>query len=73
LKKYFQATGKPKIRELLQQLQDLGIINKSYQLPTEGTRFYPEAIDFNKTLLSRHFKYDNSLGKEFFDAYPPYV
>lgn len=61
------------IIELLQSLQEKGIINQSYTLPKVGDVFEPEEIEFNKNVLNSFMKHSQDLGMELFEAYPPYT
>ena len=45
------------IREILNSLQDKGIINKSYVIPQAGEIFNPQDVDFNKNVLNQFFQH----------------
>lgn len=69
--KYFSLNiDKSDLRESLLQLQDKGIITKSYKIPAKGQKFDPEAIEFNKNFLHNYRKFSGELGKELFNEYP---
>lgn len=57
-------------REMLLHFQEVGIVNKSYKVPSEGDIFDPESVEFNKNFLHRYFKYSGDLGQELFNNYP---
>lgn len=59
-----------KLRECLIDLQNKGIILKSYNIPLEGCPFDPYAIPFNKAFIKNLYKCSFELGKELFDEYP---
>lgn len=61
------------IREILNSLQDKGIINKSYVIPQAGEVFNPQDVDFNKNVLNQFFQHSQDLGMELFEAYPPFT
>lgn len=57
-------------RDTLVELQNKGIINKSYKIPNKGETFNPGAVEFNKTFLKGFLKSSFEMGKELFDTYP---
>lgn len=57
-------------RDMLVNLQDKGIIVKSYKIPAHGESFNPQDIQFNKTFLKGFLKESFEMGKELFEAYP---
>ena len=57
-------------RELLQNLQDSGIILKSYKIPDKGTVLDVHSIPFNKNIIKDFYKCSFELGKELFENYP---
>lgn len=61
---------KKDLRQLLINLQDRGVILKSYKIPQKGTTFDPESIEFNNNFLKNYRKFSGELGSEFFDEYP---
>lgn len=61
-----------KLRELIFNLQDKEIINKSYKIPNEGTLFNPYEIPVNKNFIKNLYKAAFELGKELFETYPQF-
>lgn len=59
-----------KLRDSLIQLQDKGVILKSYKIPNEGESFDPYSIPFNKSFIKSIYKCSFELGKELFMEYP---
>jgi hypothetical protein len=57
-------------REMLQNLQDSGVILKSYKIPEKGTVLDVHSIPFNKNLIKDFYKSSFEMGKELFEAYP---
>lgn len=71
LVKYFTMSIKrSELRDLLESLQDKGIIVKSYKIPAKGQKFDPEAVEFNKNFLHNYRKFSGELGLEFFNEFP---
>ncbi len=69
---YFVAkpTARGFTREMLIRLQEVGIINKSYKIPSKGEQLNIHDIQFNKTIIKDFYKCSFELGKELFEAYP---
>ena len=61
---------KETFRDMLLNLQNKGIINKSYKIPAKGERFNPIDIEFNKVFLKGFIKASFDMGKELFEIYP---
>ena len=59
-----------KLRHGLLDLQEKGIILKSYKVPEEGEAFDPYSIPFNKNFVKNLYKCSFELGKELFMEYP---
>ena len=57
-------------RELLQGLQNSGIINKSYKIPDKGSVFNPLDVPINKNLVKDYHRCSFDMGKELFEVYP---
>lgn len=57
-------------RELLKNLQDSGIILKSYKIPDKGTVLDVYSIPFNKNIIKDFYKCSFDMGKELFETYP---
>lgn len=71
LVKYFtMSINRSELRDLLESLQDKGIIVKSYKIPAKGQKFDPEAVEFNKNFLHNYRKFSGELGLEFFNEFP---
>lgn len=69
LMKYVQLYS-PDLRELLQSLQNKGIILKSYKIPNKGEQFDPENVEFNSIFLKNYMKFSLEMGQELFNNYP---
>lgn len=69
LAKWLTNGGQSKLRELFESLKNKGIIHKNYN----PTNYSPDDIEFNKNFLRTWTKASGELGKELFDAYPPYM
>ena len=61
------------LRKVLLNLQDKGIILKSYDIPKEGVAFNPYTIPINKTLIKNMYKSSFEMGKELFEVYPQFA
>lgn len=59
-------------RELLVNLQNAGIINKSYKIPDKGNPFNPLDVSINKNFIKDFYKCSFDIGKELFEAYPQF-
>jgi hypothetical protein len=67
------SNGKIVLRQVLESLMNKGIINSTFNIPNEGESLNVKKIPFNKNFIKRYFKEANIAGKEFFDAYPPFI
>ena len=67
------SKGKELFRSVLTSLLNKGVINSTFKLPNEGESLNFKTIPFNKNFLKRYIKESNELGKELFDAYPPFI
>lgn len=67
------GNGKEVFKTVLINLQNKGIILKSFKFPKEGETLRFADIPFNKNFLKRYIKDSNQIGKELFDAYPPFI
>ena len=56
--------------ELLQGLQDAGVILKTYKIPEKGQKFDIFAVPINKNLVKDYHKNSFDMGEELFKAYP---
>lgn len=61
-----------KLRELILNLQEKGVILKSYKVPQEGEEFDPHSIPFNQNFLKNLYKSAFEMGKELFEVYPQF-
>ena len=59
--------------ELLQSLQNKGVILKSYKIPKKGEQFYPIEVEFNKNVVKNIYKSAYVMGEELFSAYPQFA
>lgn len=67
--KWFSNGGKSKLKELFNSLKEKGIIHKDYNPES----YNPDDIEFNKNFLKGWLKLSGEMGKELFDAYPPFL
>lgn len=61
-----------KTREVILNLQDKGVILKTFHCPKEGEAFDPYTIPFNKNFIKNIYKCSFEIGKELFEAYPQF-
>lgn len=59
-----------KLREILESLQEKGIILKSWKLPKEGSQLIVEDIPFNQNFQKQFFRASFEMGEELFEIYP---
>lgn len=59
-------------RDILVQLQDKGIVLKSFKIPAQGTSFDPYNIPINKNFIKNIYKSSFEMGKELFETYPQF-
>lgn len=69
---YFKSRicARGSIREMLQSLQDAGVILKTYKIPEKGQKLDIHIIPINKNLIRDFYKGSFEMGKELFDNYP---
>lgn len=67
------SNGKQVLKTVLQSLMDKKVINSTFNIPKEGETLNIKNIPFNKNFLKKYIRESNELGKEFFDAYPPFI
>jgi len=67
------SNGKELFRNVLKSLVDKKVINSTFKIPQEGESLNFKNIPFNKNFLKMYIRESNEVGKEFFDAYPPFV
>jgi len=76
LKNYISSlgiNGKSFLRQVLESLINKKVINSTFTLPKEGEALNVKNIPFNKNFLKKYIRESNEIGKEFFDAYPPFI
>ena len=65
--------GKEVFKVVLKSLQNKGVILTSFKMPKEGETLKYTDIPINKNFVKKFIKESNQIGKEFFDAYPPFI
>lgn len=66
---WFEHGGKNRLRDLFNSLKEKGVILKSYNPES----YIPNEIEFNSRFLKFWTKYSGELGRELFEAYPPFI
>jgi hypothetical protein len=67
------SNGKELFRAILLSLQNKKVINSTFKLPEEGGSLDYKQIPFNKNFIKKYIRESHVIGKEFFDAYPPFI
>lgn len=67
------SNGKEIFRAVLTSLVEKKVINSTFKIPKEGESLNFKNIPFNKNFLKMYVRESNEMGKEFFDAYPPFI
>lgn len=67
------TNGKLVFKSVLQSLVEKKVINSTFKIPQEGESLNFKNIPFNKNFIKMYVRESNELGKEFFDAYPPFI
>lgn len=72
IQRYFKLpeAARGSIIEMLESLQNKGIILKTYKLPKKGERFNPLDVPLSQNFQSHFFKASYELGKDLYDHYP---
>ena len=70
---YFQSEAKGSLLNNLIKLQEVGVILKSYKMPSKGERLDLNTIPINKNLVKDFYKCSFELGKELFEVYPQFA
>lgn len=70
ISKYLSIKDIGSFGDILQSLQDKGIILKSYKIPKKGEKFVIEDVEFNKNFSKFLHKASFELGKELYEAFP---
>lgn len=65
--------GKTLFRQTLITLKEKKIILASFKIPDEGSSLSLTDIQFNKNFIKMYIRESNVIGKELFDAYPPFI
>ena len=65
--------GKELFRQVLESLKEKKVILSSFKVPCEGEALNYSNIPFNKNFIKMYIRESNEIGKEFFDAYPPFI
>ena len=65
--------SKKLFRSVLESLQQKKVINAAFKVPSEGESLNFKNIPFNKNFLKMYVRESHEIGKEFFDAYPPFI
>ena len=75
LRKYLNGVknGKIHFKNVLISLKEKKVILSSFNIPNEGETLNFKNIPFNKNFMKAYIRESNDLGKEFFDAYPPFI
>lgn len=58
------------ILEMLESLQNKGVILKTYKLPKKGDKFNPLDVPLSQNFQNHFFKASYDLGKDLYDHYP---
>jgi hypothetical protein len=67
------SNGKQLLRSVLISLLEKKVINSTFKIPQEGESLNYKNIPFNKNFTKMYIRESNEIGKEFFDAYPPFI
>lgn len=67
------SNGKDLFRKVLESLVNKKVINSTFKVPKEGETLNFRNIPFNKNFLKMYIRESNEIGKELFDAYPPFI
>lgn len=70
---YFKSKVKGSLLNNLIKLQEVGVILKSYKMPSKGERLDLNTIPLNKNLVKDFYKCSFELGKELFEVYPQFA
>lgn len=60
------------LRDIVLNLQDKGIILKSFHCPKEGQSYDPYSVPFSKNFIKNLYKCSFEMGKELFEEYPQF-
>jgi len=57
-------------RDELLNLQNKGVILKSYKIPKSGESFNPDDVEFNKNFIKQFYRASYEMGEELWNVYP---
>lgn len=67
------SNGKDLFLKVLESLQQKGVINNDFTLPSKGGELKFNKIPLNKNFLKKYIRESHQLGKELFEKYPPFM
>lgn len=67
------TNGKQLFRAVLESFKQKKVINSTFEIPKEGQSLNFKNIPINKNFIKMYIRESNEIGKEFFDAYPPFI
>lgn len=67
------SNGKQLLRSVLVSLMEKKVINSTFKIPQEGESLNFKNIPFNKNFTKMYIRESHEIGKEFYDAYPPFI
>jgi hypothetical protein len=67
------SNGKELLVKVLTSLKDKQIINSTFNIPVKGQTLDFKGIPYNKNFLKKYIRDTKEIGKEFFEAYPPFI
>lgn len=67
------SNGKELLKQVLISLQEKKVILSTFKIPCEGEVLNYKNIPFSKNFLKMYVRESNEIGKELFDAYPPFI
>lgn len=67
------SDGKLLFRKVLESLKEKKVILSTFKVPNDGETLNYHNIPFNKNFIKMYIRESNVLGKELFDAYPPFI
>ena len=68
-----RSNGKEILRSVLESLKEKKVILSTFKIPCEGETLNFKNIQFNKNFMKMYIRESNEIGKELFDAYPPFI
>ncbi|MDA3855085.1 MAG: hypothetical protein PF569_02415 [Candidatus Woesearchaeota archaeon] len=67
------SDGKDILKDTLINLKEKKIINTTFKIPKQGEPLKVKEIPFNKNFIKKYLRDSHELGREFFEAYPPFI